>query len=597
MANKSVGFLTIAFGADLRGFDKAMKKAQRSIKKFGTSMQQTGQNLTRNLTLPLVAFAAASVKAFDTQAKAETKLLTALKGREDIQKRLIAQAKELQTKTLFGDEETIAAQAMLATMGLEEDAILRLIPLVQDMATAKGMDLVQAADLVAKSVGSSTNALSRYGITITGAVGSQERLNTATEALNKAFGGQAEAISKVGAGSLVQLKNQFGDLMEEIGEKLLPMILKLGNKIKNLVEAFTNLDNDTKDVIITVGILAGALGPLLLIAGQLTIAFAALFTPGGLILMGIVALAAGIIYVADNFEAFKERLSDWTWWKNALIQASQWVVEYSPISLLIKGFNELLKFLGKTEIQNPFETLADELESLKDDTVEYKTEFGSFGRAIENASNKAFEALKKLSKGFDFGGGQKATTTLSPFVANPFFGMSPTTGPLNQVKEQIKELTDKQIALNQATKTFENVFSSAMTSAAYSQEGFFKSFLDNLKQAIKQMLIQLAITTAIKFMFGGGKLSLKDAFGQGLKDVLNLSKVPALSSGGIVTGPTMALIGEGNESEAVLPLSKLNSMINNNSGGTQQVEVFGRISGNDIFLANQRGSINRFRSV
>jgi hypothetical protein len=90
---------------------------------------------------------------------------------------------------------------------------------------------------------------------------------------------------------------------------------------------------------------------------------------------------------------------------------------------------------------------------------------------------------------------------------------------------------------------------------------------------------------------------MKEAFGLGLKDVLNLSKVPALSSGGIVTGPTMALIGEGNESEAVLPLSKLNSMINNNGGGTQQVEVFGRISGNDIFLANQRGSINRFRSV
>ena len=42
MANKSVGLLTIAFGADLRGFDKAMKKAQRSIKKFGTSMQRTG---------------------------------------------------------------------------------------------------------------------------------------------------------------------------------------------------------------------------------------------------------------------------------------------------------------------------------------------------------------------------------------------------------------------------------------------------------------------------------------------------------------------------------------------------------------------------
>ena len=108
------------------------------------------------------------------------------------------------------------------------------------------------------------------------------------------------------------------------------------------------------------------------------------------------------------------------------------------------------------------------------------------------------------------------------------------------------------------------------------------------------MLIQLAITTAIKFMFGGGKLSLKDAFGAGLKEVLNISP---LASGGIVTGPTMALIGEGNESEAVLPLSKLNTMLNNNTNGSQQVEVYGRISGNDIFLSNQRGQIGRFRSV
>mgnify|MGYP003114844721 CR=1 FL=1 len=117
MANKSIGLLTVAFGADLRGFEKAMKKAQRSIKKFGTNMQRTGKNLSRNLTLPLTAFAAASVKAFDTQIKAETKLLTALKGREDVQKRLIAQAKELQTKTLFGDEETIAAHSFSTRYG------------------------------------------------------------------------------------------------------------------------------------------------------------------------------------------------------------------------------------------------------------------------------------------------------------------------------------------------------------------------------------------------------------------------------------------------------------------------------------------------
>ena len=254
-------------------------------------------------------------------------------------------------------------------------------------------------------------------------------------------------------------------------------------------------------------------------------------------------------------------------------------------------------------MDNPFEGLAAEIEGLKEDTVVYKTEFGDFARAIENGAAKAFEALKKLSKGFNFGGGGiNANTFAGGYTgAGPALegggGWHKAKEPLIFLEEKIKELTDKQIAFNEAIKTFENVFSSAMTAAAYSQEGFFKSFLDNLKKAIKQMLIQLAITTAIKFMFGAGKLSLKDAFGQGLKDVLNLSKIPTLSSGGIVTGPTMALIGEGNESEAVLPLSKLNSMLNNNTNGSQQVEVFGRISGNDIFLSNQKGGINRLRSV
>ena len=71
--------------------------------------------------------------------------------------------------------------------------------------------------------------------------------------------------------------------------------------------------------------MAGAIGPLLFILGSLSIAFAAVFTPGGAVLLGIIALAAAIIYVVDNFEVLKERLSDWTWWKNALIQAIAWL--------------------------------------------------------------------------------------------------------------------------------------------------------------------------------------------------------------------------------------------------------------------------------
>jgi uncharacterized protein YukE len=69
--------------------------------------------------------------------------------------------------------------------------------------------------------------------------------------------------------------------------------------------------------------------------------------------------------------------------------------------------------------------------------------------------------------------------------------------------------------------------------------------------------------------------------------------IPALAEGGVVTGPTLALIGEGRESEAVIPLSKLNTMME--GGGGQNVVVTGRISGADILLSNERASRNRTR--
>lgn len=47
--------------------------------------------------------------------------------------------------------------------------------------------------------------------------------------------------------------------------------------------------------------------------------------------------------------------------------------------------------------------------------------------------------------------------------------------------------------------------------------------------------------------------------------------IPYLAEGGITTGPTLAMIGEGHEQEAVLPLSKLQSLIGNVDGGGRPV--------------------------
>ncbi len=69
------------------------------------------------------------------------------------------------------------------------------------------------------------------------------------------------------------------------------------------------------------------------------------------------------------------------------------------------------------------------------------------------------------------------------------------------------------------------------------------------------------------------------------------------AEGGIFTQATLLgsnLVGE-NGPEALIPLSKLGDMLGN-MGGTQRIEVIGRISGNDIVLINNRQNLRNSRS-
>ena len=330
MAEKN---LSVKLSLNDKQFQSSLKKSTRSLKKFGASMKRTGQTLSRNLTLPIIAFGAVAVKAFDEQIKAETKLRTALKGNEEAFKNLKEQAQQLQKVTLFGDETTIEAQSFLAQMQLSEQAIIKLIPLIQDFATAQGIGLSDAAKLVAKSVGSSTNALSRYGLVIEGDVGSVERLNSAVDALSIGFKGQAEAVSKVGLGPFQQLSNQLGDVSEQLGSIIVDGIEPLKNMLQSLADALSGTSKETKENIVQYGALAAIIGPIIYILSKLLTAFTILrsffllklipiitgvfnafklLTPQGRVIAGALALAtfltANYDKVVDVFDKVKEAI-------------------------------------------------------------------------------------------------------------------------------------------------------------------------------------------------------------------------------------------------------------------------------------------------
>lgn len=594
--------VNIKLGADITDFQSKMKKAQKGFKKTATNLKKIGKSMSIGLTAPLTAFAAASIKAFDTQAKAEAKLNTALKGNQEAYKKLTAQASELQKITIFGDEETIAAQSMLASMGLETEAIMKLTPLIQDMATAKGMNLTAAADLVAKSVGSSTNAMSRYGIQIEGAVGSSERLDSAIAGLTGQFEGQAKAAAKAGTGGLKQLQNSFGDLMEDIGGMLIPVLNKMVGWLQSLVDAWSNLDGGLKIAIITFGGILAAIGPVVGVFGMLASAIAFMTSPIGLVIAAIAALAAAIIYVADNFEAFKERLSDWSWWRNALIQALQWLIEYNPMSLILEGFNGILSFFGRNTIPNPFSAISEGLESLKVETKEYANEFGSFGDAVSNAANTAKDALSGMGSALGLSGGSGGDENKGSVV---IAGVNVVDIDVDEVEEEAEvidtsygdsllALKEKMTALKDATKEFGlamiNDFAGSMANAVVSGENFLQSmkqiFIDMAKQ-IAAMILKAAILAGIFAMIPG--LGAAQTLGGGSTNFAGLltGALTGRAGGGSVAGGTPYMVGEQGP-ELFMPGQSGTIIPNGNIGGAAIPDV--TIRGNDLLVVFDRAN-------
>ena len=174
-----------------------------------------------------------SLSLYAEQELAEVKLESAL-GKTAAGLKKYASA--LQQTTRFGDELILQGMAQLAFFIKDEEQLKIATKATLDLASAKGMDLVQAADLVAKSVGSSTNALSRYGIAAEGAVGSEGRLLSITDEIANLFGGQAEATTESYQGAIDQLSNSFGDMQEVMGESLAPTIQGLARAFNDLLK-------------------------------------------------------------------------------------------------------------------------------------------------------------------------------------------------------------------------------------------------------------------------------------------------------------------------------------------------------------------------
>lgn len=238
VSGEKIGEIFVEINARTKKLEDEIKQLKGKVDKEAENM---GASFSSKFTKMLAtAGAATAIYQFFKRAvvgameaeRAEVALRTQLGYTSQA---LLDQALALQKVTMFEDDTVTKAQSMIAAFTKNETQIIALTKAAADLAAAKGLDLVSAAELVAKTFGSETNALARSGIQVDATAGSTKRLEQITKGLAELYGGQAEAAGKTFAGRMEQLKNRVGNLEEGIGGALIPTLEKLGNALTDMI--------------------------------------------------------------------------------------------------------------------------------------------------------------------------------------------------------------------------------------------------------------------------------------------------------------------------------------------------------------------------
>lgn len=683
-----LGDLIVNIGVNTKDLNKKLGQVQRNTKRSFGNIEKLGQNLSVAVTLPMAAMAATSVQAFREQQKAIAQVNAGLKSTGAqvgfTSKELQNMASELQKNTLFGDEQILkdATAQLLTFTNITGDQFDRTQQAALDLATRLDGDLKGASIQLGKALNdpvANLSALSRSGIqfseeqkTVIKSLAETGRLAEAQtvilDELDKQYGGSAEAAADADGG-ITQLANAFGDLQEEIGKVVFKAIKPLIKFARDLIEGFHSLSGVAKSFIMAFGLVAAAIGPVLMILPRLAMiaqivgpaigrAFTLMTGPIGSAVMAIAAITTAIFYFWDDIKGpltnvinmFIDLYNENEFLRIAIgvlqtVFVSSFTIMKTALMAVVDTFKLLFKAI-KTALTDGFgagfNVLVDGLKDIKNDVIDVATGIGEdFANAVDDAitrepielvSEDDVDAAKdKFLSLFDFFSDTADQEEIQPVVV-PTVDTETTLGHIEDFEEEaeidipldfdegpflekirkMRDMTvgimkDIEAAIQDAAGALLNDLGNAigtiMSQGAESVNlmGVALKSLGDLLQSIgKSMIAQaVAMITFQKTLFKNPYVAAAAgvafvAAGVALSNKAQQMEVPALAQGGVAFGPTMALIGDNKNAaidpEVVAPLSKLKDMM-----GGNQVEVFGRIQGNDIYLSNARTGTSRNR--
>lgn len=447
----SLGRLLVSLNLDTKPFERSIKAAERSVRKTARSMDRFGKNLTTNLTLPILAAGGAALKAFGEMDSLRRGLATLEPTTDSLNKRL-KELKEVAQLPGLGLKEAIQADIRLRSVGvsadLAKDAMLQFgnaialagggkaeldrVTTQLGQLSAKGKVMAEDLQPIIEIAPSAASALRKlYGTVSSQDISkilekqgkdSTEFIRILVDELSKAprvEGGFKNALENIGD-SLLLFGDRIGESINNVFD-LEGAAKAFSERLDKITEAFSKLNPATqKFIILSIGITA-ALGPAVIVMGKLVSVFGGAYIKVivlaraisniskvaaiasikiALITAAVALVALGITYVVQNWEALKERVTDVTFWKNAMINIAQVIIKFFNVSFkkVLSLYNFVIEKFGGEPVPNIFETAVDGLEKLKDKTKVYANELMTIAEFEKNLGNN----LKKLAKDIFF---------------------------------------------------------------------------------------------------------------------------------------------------------------------------------------------------
>lgn len=554
---------------DMNRFRDQVEKSKTSVSKMLTAL---GGFAAAAVSIHAIAkFGKEAVQAYLEQEKAVTQLNAALKATgiytPAVSQNLQDLASELQRTTAYGDEATLSAAGLLQSLGkLNEKALSEAIPLVHDLAAGMGLDLQTAASLIGKTLGSTTNALSRYGIVLDATAPPSEKLAALTEQINASFGGMAKAMGNTFQGRLQRLKNAWGDIQEILGKFLLESAEPAMTWLLDFLQNSENIQVITR-IIRGFGAVFGTVFSTVIVMIKTTINYYKLwanalksvwnilkvvFDPtqwgSGRIKDELRNLADATVQigrdVVEDWASYAGKMADR--WKGVFGEAGEEVIETvrNTYRLATEEGTEAAGVVQ--EVVTAYGGQLSKLQELNRAYIDHKSEIElvaeEYQKLMEAQDERIPEVVQKLNE-------------MNRTWQSTGYYIAEATNRLEEYREAIEGMT------RQAMEAFASTFADTMVETGDIWEAFKdagKEAIATVVEALGHKAIAKAAELFAESIYPPNPLGLAASAAwtaAATAAYTAAGAIRAMAEGGIVTKPTLALIGEKGP-EAVVPLGK-----------------------------------------